>query len=298
MGAHEPARCVGGLADSCPAWRLALDSEAGATALSGQEERVFGGGQRPRAQEDQPATAPLSVLCEDADCHYGDHTYRGGGSCVRCGKRLRCFCGAFVTEAGLDAHLEGCRAAAEGGIVALAADLRERLLALAYALDERNYGAKDTQRAMREAASTIGCLEARLQQAEQTLEKYPQHRAQEALKRAEDAEARLADAQARLQECEKDRDIANRLVAHWRNEAAREAEDRHTRLQELTETVQMHDRQSGTAHRRAEDAEARLDAAQEALRQALTLATVPPKNANWQRADNRIIAILEDALAQ
>ena len=45
------------------------------------------------------------------DCHYGDHLYRGTGACVRCGKRLRCYCGAFVTEAGIDKHLETCVAA-------------------------------------------------------------------------------------------------------------------------------------------------------------------------------------------
>ncbi len=44
-------------------------------------------------------------MSTDPDCHYGDHTYLGGGVCVRCGKRLRCYCGAFVTETGIDAHL-------------------------------------------------------------------------------------------------------------------------------------------------------------------------------------------------
>lgn len=43
-----------------------------------------------------------------ADCHYGDHFWLGGGVCVRCGKRLRCGCGQFVTEAGIEAHLERC----------------------------------------------------------------------------------------------------------------------------------------------------------------------------------------------
>lgn len=45
-----------------------------------------------------------------ADCHHGDHEWRGGGSCVRCGKQLRCFCGRFVREDALDAHLEACAA--------------------------------------------------------------------------------------------------------------------------------------------------------------------------------------------
>lgn len=43
------------------------------------------------------------------DCHYGDHFWNGGGSCVRCGVQLRCYCGQFVTESGIDKHLrESC----------------------------------------------------------------------------------------------------------------------------------------------------------------------------------------------
>lgn len=42
----------------------------------------------------------------DADCHYGDHHWAGGGLCVRCGKRLRCcYCGRFVTEDGTEEHV-------------------------------------------------------------------------------------------------------------------------------------------------------------------------------------------------
>jgi hypothetical protein len=43
------------------------------------------------------------------DCQYGDHTWRGGSVCVRCGERLRCYCGQFVREDELDVHLETCR---------------------------------------------------------------------------------------------------------------------------------------------------------------------------------------------
>lgn len=40
------------------------------------------------------------------DCHYGDHTWRGGGTCLHCGKRLRCgLCGQFVREDDLDNHV-------------------------------------------------------------------------------------------------------------------------------------------------------------------------------------------------
>lgn len=43
------------------------------------------------------------------DCHYGDHSWRGGGVCVRCGVQLRCYCGQFVTEDGIEKHLrESC----------------------------------------------------------------------------------------------------------------------------------------------------------------------------------------------
>lgn len=36
----------------------------------------------------------------------GDHNYRGTGACLACGHRLRCYCGAFVREDGLDDHLD------------------------------------------------------------------------------------------------------------------------------------------------------------------------------------------------
>lgn len=45
----------------------------------------------------------------DADCHYGDHFWNGGGVCLNCGRRLRCYCGAFVREDGIEKHLERCR---------------------------------------------------------------------------------------------------------------------------------------------------------------------------------------------
>ncbi len=39
------------------------------------------------------------------DCYYGDHTYHGGGQCVRCGLQLRCdYCGQFLSERSLEAH--------------------------------------------------------------------------------------------------------------------------------------------------------------------------------------------------
>lgn len=43
-----------------------------------------------------------------AYCIMEGHDYRGGGACVRCGDRLRCECGQFVTDAGFDAHLANC----------------------------------------------------------------------------------------------------------------------------------------------------------------------------------------------
>lgn len=43
------------------------------------------------------------------ECYYGDHSWRGGGTCVLCGARLRCYCGAFVREDGIDEHLKKCR---------------------------------------------------------------------------------------------------------------------------------------------------------------------------------------------
>ena len=46
----------------------------------------------------------------NADCHYGDHTWSGGGVCIHCGVQLRCSCGAFVREDDIDRHLrESCR---------------------------------------------------------------------------------------------------------------------------------------------------------------------------------------------
>jgi hypothetical protein len=39
------------------------------------------------------------------NCHFGDHDWRGSGVCVHCGKRLRCYCGQFVTEDGIDKHI-------------------------------------------------------------------------------------------------------------------------------------------------------------------------------------------------
>ncbi len=44
----------------------------------------------------------------NADCHYGDHQWRGGGICIACGTRLRCYCGAFVREDGIEEHLKKC----------------------------------------------------------------------------------------------------------------------------------------------------------------------------------------------
>ncbi len=41
----------------------------------------------------------------DPDCHFGDHLYLGGGTCVRCHKPLRCYCGRFIREDELDAHI-------------------------------------------------------------------------------------------------------------------------------------------------------------------------------------------------
>lgn len=48
-------------------------------------------------------------MTDSIDCHYGDHLWMGTGACVRCGIQLRCGCGQFVTEEGIDKHLrEGC----------------------------------------------------------------------------------------------------------------------------------------------------------------------------------------------
>lgn len=41
------------------------------------------------------------------ECAHGDHLWRGGGVCS-CGARLRCYCGRFVTEDGIEAHLTEC----------------------------------------------------------------------------------------------------------------------------------------------------------------------------------------------
>lgn len=41
------------------------------------------------------------------DCYFGDHNWRGTGACG-CGARLRCACGAFITESGVPAHLVHC----------------------------------------------------------------------------------------------------------------------------------------------------------------------------------------------
>lgn len=37
-----------------------------------------------------------------------DHRYRGGGACFECGHRLRCVCGQFVREDGLESHEKAC----------------------------------------------------------------------------------------------------------------------------------------------------------------------------------------------
>lgn len=52
------------------------------------------------------------MTAQDDDCHYGDHSYHGGGICVRCGRQLRCYCGVFIREDGIEAHLATCRTAA------------------------------------------------------------------------------------------------------------------------------------------------------------------------------------------
>lgn len=41
-------------------------------------------------------------------CYMEGHDWQGGGSCVRCGERLRCACGQFVAEDGIDSHLRRC----------------------------------------------------------------------------------------------------------------------------------------------------------------------------------------------
>jgi hypothetical protein len=42
------------------------------------------------------------------ECH-GDHVWRGGGICLHCRTRLRCFCGCFIREDGLEEHFKRCR---------------------------------------------------------------------------------------------------------------------------------------------------------------------------------------------
>jgi hypothetical protein len=44
----------------------------------------------------------------NADCHYGDHSYRDGSVCVACGHHLRCYCGRFIREDEIEAHIEMC----------------------------------------------------------------------------------------------------------------------------------------------------------------------------------------------
>lgn len=44
----------------------------------------------------------------DPDCYMEGHLWRGGGVCVRCGEELRCYCGRFIREDQLDAHVESC----------------------------------------------------------------------------------------------------------------------------------------------------------------------------------------------
>lgn len=58
----------------------------------------------------------------DPDCYYGDHEWRGGGACVRCGVQLRCYCGQFVTESGIDKHLrESCLSVSPHGRLGIGA---------------------------------------------------------------------------------------------------------------------------------------------------------------------------------
>jgi hypothetical protein len=50
----------------------------------------------------------------DPDCYYGDHHWADNGSvCSRCGKQLRCICGAFLRADGFDAHAPNCRVLAK-----------------------------------------------------------------------------------------------------------------------------------------------------------------------------------------
>jgi hypothetical protein len=47
---------------------------------------------------------------QSADCHYGDHEWRGGSVCIRgCGSRLRCICNCFVRADNMGAHVQRCR---------------------------------------------------------------------------------------------------------------------------------------------------------------------------------------------
>jgi hypothetical protein len=42
-------------------------------------------------------------------CYQEGHLWRGTGACVYCGEQLRCFCGRFVREDGIEKHLnESC----------------------------------------------------------------------------------------------------------------------------------------------------------------------------------------------
>ena len=42
----------------------------------------------------------------EAFCLMEGHEWRGGSRCVRCGERLRCECGRFVTEDALPDHID------------------------------------------------------------------------------------------------------------------------------------------------------------------------------------------------
>ena len=48
----------------------------------------------------------MSAGYDNPDCHYGDHSWMGGGICVRCYERLRCYCGMFIREDGIREHLQ------------------------------------------------------------------------------------------------------------------------------------------------------------------------------------------------
>lgn len=38
----------------------------------------------------------------------GDHEWHGSSQCAACGARLRCFCGVFIREDRIDAHMPKC----------------------------------------------------------------------------------------------------------------------------------------------------------------------------------------------